>query len=60
MSDEKRMQFERFDFSFDKKYFVLLPTVVINIDELMYGSHNIAIQIHLWVWHFRWLWMERE
>lgn len=51
------MKFERFDIQIWKNTWYLLPTVAVITDDLMYGRHNLMIQVHFLCFHCRWLWL---
>ena len=53
------MRFERFQTMTDGKNIHLIPTIQIVIDDMIYREHNVAVIVHIFIWHFRWLWKEK-
>lgn len=47
-----------FHFVTDWKWFYILPTFVIQRDEIHIAPKTFRIVIHLWGWHISWLWTD--
>lgn len=54
------MKFERFDFIFVRDRVYILPTIIIDTNNLMYYGKNLGIEFHFLFWNWRWLWIESE
>ena len=54
------MGFERFDLEVWKKTWYMLPTIVIVADDMIYGVHNISVQVHFLCVHCRWLLLQKS
>ena len=54
------MKFYRKDFYIDKQTIFIIPSVVIDIDNMIYAQHNISIQFHWLCFHARLMWMKGE
>lgn len=44
-----------FQLSTFKNRITLIPTIKVQIDNLMYGEKNIELIVDIFIWHFRWL-----
>ena len=54
------MGFTRFDIEVWKNTWYILPTIAIVADDMIYGVHNISIQVHFLCVHCRWLWLQKS
>jgi len=54
------MKFKYFEYLKDKTWIHILPTIVIRTDDPTYYCKNVALQIHILIWHFKWFWREVE
>ena len=57
---DKRVGFKRFDLEVWKNTWYILPTIAIVADDMIYGVHNISIQVHFLCVHCRWLWLQKS
>ncbi len=57
MSDYK---FYRKDFFISRNTITLIPTIIININNLMYVEENIDVQFHWLCFNGRLMWMRGE
>ena len=53
------MKFKHFNFQIHWDWFVLIPTIIIMIDEQIYYDKNFSIQLHWLGFHLRWFWIRR-
>ena len=44
-----------FQLSTFKNRITLIPTIKVQINNLMYGEKNIELIVDIFIWHFRWL-----
>lgn len=42
------------------KRFYLLPTIILDKNNAIYGVDNFTIEIHFICFHVRWLWLRKE
>lgn len=54
------MKFKHFYFQIHWDWLVLLPTIIIMIDEQMYYDKNFSIQLHWLGFHLKWFWIGKE
>lgn len=54
------MKFKHFYFQILWNWIVLIPTIIIMIDEQMYYDKNFSIQFHWLGFHLKWFWIGKE
>ena len=54
------MKLYRRDFRVFKDYIVILPTIILALNDPIYSKRNIAIEFRWLVFHARLLWMRGE
>ena len=57
------MKLYKFQYCKLKNWITFIPTVGIQVNNLMYGEKNIELTADILIWHFRWLFLadkERE
>ena len=42
------------------KWITFIPTVEVHIDNPMYKEKNIALILNVFIWHFRWLFINKS
>lgn len=52
------MKFYRTDFYKDKSRFVIIPTIIIVVNNMLYVKRNIAVEFHWTIFHARIMWIE--
>lgn len=53
------MKFYRKDFDVDREWIMIIPTIVIRIDNPIYFESNVAIEFHWLTLHVRFMWMKK-
>lgn len=54
------MKFKHFYFQIHWDWLVLIPTIIISINEQMYYDKNSSIQFHWLGFHLKWFWIGKE
>ena len=49
------MKLHRFQLATFKNWITFIPTIEVQINNLMYGEKNIELIVDIFIWHFRWL-----
>ena len=54
------MKFTRFQFMRAWDWIVIIPTIILSINELNYRPKNFRLSVHWLGWHLSWQWIEME
>lgn len=54
------MRFINFAYFTGKNWLFIIPTIVVTINDPVYGTDNIAIQLHWLAFHCGWLWVKER
>lgn len=52
------MKLHRVDLWKNKTWIVIIPTIIITIDNLLYTERNISLEFHWMIFHVRFMWMK--
>lgn len=53
------MKFYRKDFDVDREWIMIIPTIVIRMNNPIYFESNVAIEFHWLTLHVRFMWMKK-